>query len=127
MTRTASETTSLGYGRRLVRAGITGVRNGRQNFDPQLASALVKHSAEESLKLAALGACVGLLPALLLPRRHRTVTAVAFGAVGSALGFCAGFSWKTRGLTSELAHSTMREVRRVNDEHWLERHPIDYA
>ena len=123
---TTSPTSTFTYGRKLVNAGLRGVRNGRDTFDPQLASALVKSSAEESLKLAALGACLGMLPALLV-RRHRTATAVACGALGSALGFCAGFSWKTRDLTSTLAHSAMREVRRVNDERWLEKHPVDYA
>ena len=124
---TDSATSTFTYGRKLVNAGLRGVRNGRDTFDPQLASALVKSSAEESLKLAALGACLGMLPALLVRGRRRTATAVACGAVGSALGFCAGFSWKTRGLTSTLAHSAMREVRRVNDERWLEKHPVDYA
>lgn len=123
----AQETETLSYGHRLVNAGIDGVRNGRKSFDPQVASALVLHSAEESLKLAALGACLAILPACLVRRQSRASTAVALGAVGSALGFLTAFSWKTRRLTSVLAHSAMREVRRVNDEHWLETNPIDYA
>ncbi|MFZ0312972.1 MAG: hypothetical protein WAL85_09720 [Candidatus Korobacteraceae bacterium] len=127
MNRNAPATTRLAYGRRLVKAGISGIRTGRENFDPQRAAALVSNSAEESLKLAAAGACLGILPALLMRRRSRLVSALVLGAAGGAIGFCAGFSWKTRKLTSTLAHSAAREVRRVKDEHWLDRNPIDYA
>ncbi len=119
--------TRLAYGRRLVKAGISGIRTGRENFDPQRASALVSNSAGESLKLAVAGACLGILPAFLIRRRSRLASALVLGAAGSAIGFCAGFSWKTRKLTSTLAHSAVREVRRVKDEHWLDKNPIDYA
>ncbi len=127
MNHNAPAATRLAYGRKLVNAGISGIRTGRENFDPQRASALVSNSAEESLKLALVGACLGILPACLMRRRSRFSSALVLGVAGSALGFCAGFSWKTRKLTSSLAHSAMREVRRVKDEHWLETNPIDYA
>jgi hypothetical protein len=126
MNRTLS-TTRLAYGRKLVSAGIAGVRNGHQSFDPQTASALINASAEESLKLAAIGACLGMLPAMMIRGRSRHKSAVVCVAVGSALGFCASFSWKTRKLASSLAHSALHEVHRVRDEHWLETNPIDYA
>lgn len=128
MNRNVPATTRLAYGRRLVNAGISGIRTGREDFNRQRASALVSDSAEESLKLAAIGACVGVLPVLLMRRRRpRLASALVLGVAGSALGFCAGFSWKTRKLTSTLAHSAAREVRRVKDEHWLDKNPIDYA
>jgi hypothetical protein len=127
MNHNAPPATRLAYGRKLVNAGIAGIRSGRENFNPQRASALVTSSAEESLKLAVMGACLAVLPACLMRRRPRVSTALILGAAGSALGFCAGFSWKTRKLTSSLAHSAAREVRRVKDEHWLETNPIDYA
>jgi hypothetical protein len=127
MNRNASATTRQSYGRKLVTAGISGVRRGRQNFDPQLASALVTRSVDEALKLAVLGACLGAIPAAFTQRRSRLSHAVALGALGGVLGFCAGFSWKTRKLTLSMAHAAAREVRRVKDEHWLETNPIDYA
>jgi hypothetical protein len=127
MVQNTSGGTTVAYGRRLMRGAITGVRSGHKNFDPKRASSLVSRSAGESLKLAAIGACIGFLPAWLVRRRARMSTAIALGALGSALGFCVGFSWKTRGLTSTLAHSALREVRRVNEERWLEKNPIDYA
>ncbi len=79
----------LTYGRKLVSAGISGVRSGHQIFDPQRASALIVSSAEESLKLAAIGACLGMLPAIMMRRHSPGKSAVVLGAVVSALGFCA--------------------------------------
>ncbi len=127
MTHVTSTPNHSSYGRKLVNAGISGIRSGYQEFDPALASALVASSAEESLKLALTGACLGIVPAVLLARRSRTANSIVFGTLGSVLGFVVGFSWKTRPLTSKLAHSAFHEVRRVKDEHWLETNPIDYA
>ena len=115
------------YGRKLINAGISGIRSGQQDLGPRSVSNCMVAAVPDSFKLAALGACLGILPGLLVRRRSRVSTAIALAAAGSALGFCAGFTWKTRKLTSSLAHSALREVRKVNDEHWLERHPIDYA
>jgi hypothetical protein len=123
---TTSTIDRLSYGRKLVDAGIAGIRAGHKDFDPAKASSLMAHSAEESLKLAALGACLGVLPSLL-QRRSRVAHAMIFSTIGGLLGFTAGFSWKTRRLTSSLAHSAMHELHRVQDEHWLEANPIDYA
>ncbi len=100
---------------------------GHEEFDPEKASSLVNRATEDSLKLAVLGTCVGVLPAVLLARRSRMSKAILFGVTGSVAGFLAGFSWKTRTLTSTLARSAMHEVRRAKDEHWLETNPIDYA
>ena len=127
MNHMTSTSDTLSYGRKLVNAGISGVRSGHKDFPPEKASALVTNSAEESLKLALLGTCLGALPAALLTRRSRGSNALLFGITGGLVGFLAGFSWKTRTLSSSLAHSAMHEVRRVKDEHWLEANPIDYA
>jgi hypothetical protein len=116
----------LNYGRRLVHAGISGIRNGQDDLPLHSVSHVMADALPDSLKLAAIGACLSLLPACF-SRRPRPLKAVALGVLGSALGFCVGFTWKTRGATSTLTRSALREVRKVNDEHWLEKHPIDYA
>jgi hypothetical protein len=123
-----SATSSLHYGKKLVNAGIAGVRSG-QDFarGEQKLSTLAAEAARSSLALAAVGACIGLLRSYLGNRRNRVSSAIALGTLGSALGFVAAFSWKTRKVTSTIAHSTARELRRVRDEHWLESNPIDYA
>lgn len=128
MNHSPSVTRTARYGRKLVKAGITGIRSG-QDFarGEQSLFALAAQAARGSLVLAAVGACIGLLRSQLTDRRSRPANAIALGILGSAIGFAAGFSWKTRKVTSSVAHSTARELRKARDEHWLERNPIDYA
>jgi len=119
---------SVSYGRKLFNAGVAGIRAGQQSaLAGQSVSELAVDSARDSLKVAVAGAFLALLPACFVAKRHRFSTALAMGALGSALGFFAGFSWKTRKLTSSLAHSALKEIHRTSDERWLELHPIDYA
>ena len=116
------------YGRKLVNAGITGIRSG-QDFarGAQPLSKIAAEAARDSLTLAAIGACVGLLRSQFAEKRDQPAKALALGALGSVLGFCVGFGWKTRKVTSSVAHLTARELRRARDERWLELNPIDYA
>jgi hypothetical protein len=120
--------TRVEYGRKLVNAGITGIRSGQDSA--RGADSLRKIAADaalDSLVLASIGACVGLLRSQFAEKRDRPAKALALGALGSVLGFCVGFGWKTRRVTSSVAHSTARELRKVRDERWLELNPIDYA
>ncbi|MFZ1134693.1 MAG: hypothetical protein WAN69_07095 [Candidatus Korobacteraceae bacterium] len=128
MTHPQSVTSTVRYGKKLVNAGITGIRTGQNSArGEQKLSTLAARAARNSLALAAVGACVGLLRSYLGHRRNRVSNALALGTLGSALGFVAGFGWKTRNVTSSVAHSTARELRKARDEHWLESNPIDYA
>lgn len=128
MTHPQSVTSTVRYGKKLVNAGITGIRTGQNSArGEQKLSTLAARAARNSLALAAVGACVGLLRSYLGHRRNRVSNALALGTLGSALGFVAVFGWKTRNVTSSVAHSTARELRKARDEHWLESNPIDYA
>lgn len=118
---------TVNYGRKLVGAGISGIRNGRSSvFEGRSVGNLLAESSRDSLKLAAAGACLGLL-SYLKKRRGRLPSTLAYGALGSAVGFFVGLGWNTRKVTSGLGHSAVREMRRASDEHWLERNPVDYA
>jgi hypothetical protein len=128
MSDSQSATSSIQYGRQLVSASIAGIRSGQDSArGEQRLSAIAADAARSSLAIAAVGACVGLLSSCLVRRNNRLSSAVVLGGLGSALGFFAGFSWKTRNVTSSVAHSAARELRRTRDEHWLELNPIDYA
>jgi hypothetical protein len=119
---------NLRYGRELLRSGVSGLSSGRDaRLNGQPLSGALAQSARASLGLATLGAITGLLRYYLPARRGRIAKTVACGIVGSAIGFVAGFAWKTRDLTEGMAHSAAKQIGVVRDQHWLERHPIDYA
>ena len=104
------------------------MRSGREShLNGQPLSEVLTQSARASLSLATIGACVGLLRFYVRGRRGRLPKTVAWSAVGSAIGFCAGFAWKTRKLTASMGRGSLKQMGAVRDEHWLERHPIDYA
>ena len=128
MNHAESLTSTVNYGRKLVNAGIAGIRAGQESgLAGRSLSELAAGSARGSLKLAAAGACLALLPACFPRRRRHFGTALAMGALGGTLGFFAAFSWKTRKVTSSLAQSALKQIHKVSDEHWLQGHPIDYA
>jgi hypothetical protein len=52
---------------------------------------------------------------------------LSLGLLGGAIGFGAALVWQSRCLAASVAHGAFRNMGRVRDEHWLERHPIDYA
>jgi hypothetical protein len=55
------------------------------------------------------------------------VANITCGALGCVVGFGAGVAWDNRRLAASIASAAMRNIGRVRDEHWLDRHPIDYA
>lgn len=123
-----SVASSFRYGRKLVNAGVSGIRSGRPAaFNGRPVSSVMAESARDSIALAAAGVCVGLVHSFMLQRRARLSSKIVYSVLGGAVGFCAGFSWHTRKVGSSLAHSALKEIHRASDQHWLEVHPIDYA
>ncbi len=116
------------YGRRLVESGLAGARSGREEFlhGSPLATFL-NHSARHALGPAMIGACLGALGTVPTIVRRRPARALAYGLLGGLMGLGVGFAWESRGLTESLASGAWKNLSRVRDEHWLERHPIDYA
>ena len=77
--------------------------------------------------VAAVGACVGLVGSYLGNRRKSAGRAFAFGIVGGAIGFGVGLAWENRRLEASVVSGAWKNIGRARDEHWLDRHPIDYA
>jgi len=116
------------YGRALVKNGVSGLSTGRDVYlHGRPLCEVLSESARASLGLTTLGACAGLLRYFLPARRGRVTKTAAYGLAGAAIGFAAGFAWRTRGLTQTMTHSAAKRMSQVRDEHWLARHPIDYA
>src|SRR6516164_7427159 len=116
------------YGRSLANSGAQGLRSGREAYlNGRPLGGVLSNKARASLGLAAVGACAGLMQCLVSNRRRRVSESLTLGAIGSVIGFFAGFTWKTRDLTGSMIEGAARGIGNVRDQHWLERHPIDYA
>jgi hypothetical protein len=52
---------------------------------------------------------------------------LASGLFGGLVGLTAGVVWQSRFLATSVAGGALARIDKVRDEHWLEKHPIDYA
>jgi len=118
----------VGYGRELAGSGLQGASHGRAAFlNGGPISPFLADANQHALKLAALGACVGVLGGYLARKRQPAVRTIACGALGGAVGFAAGFAWSSHTLAESVARGALTNVAATRDQHWLKRHPIDYA
>jgi hypothetical protein len=116
------------YGRKLLNSGLEGARSGREAFlDEKPLTPLLNGSARNALRVAAVGACIGLLGSYLGNRHKSASRAFAFGIFGGAIGFGVGIAWGNRRLGASVVSGAWKNIGRARDEHWLERNPIDYA
>jgi len=118
----------VAYGRRMLDSGLVGLRTGRETFlQGSSLNPFVGESVRKALTPAALGALLGVLgssPA----NHHKSVSrTLLFGLLGSAIGFGTGVVWQSRHLTASAARGAVRNIHRVRDEHWVEKHPVAYA
>lgn len=115
------------YGRKVLDSGLEGARSGREAFlKGNSVTPFLTQSVRNALKPAAIGACIGVLSSC--PERRRSgFRAIGFGLLGGAIGFAAGLLWESRQLTATMAAGALRNIGKTRDEHWFERHPIDYA
>ena len=116
------------YGRKVLHSALEGARCGEEAFlKGRSLTPFLSEEVRNALKPAAIGACIGLLGSYPGDHRRPVGRALVFGFLGWVIGLGAGVAWKTRGLTECVACNAFRNIGKVRDEHWLERHPIDYA
>jgi len=119
---------TVDYGRKVLNSGLNGARSGREAFlHGRSLGLFLRESRRDAWKPVLAGACIGVLSSY--PGRHRKSVTRAFvwGLLGAALGLGAGVAWNSRSLTASVANAALKNIGEVRDEHWLERHPIDYA
>lgn len=118
----------IDYGRRVFNSGLDGVRSGREAFlNGRPLTPFFRESCWRALKPAALGACIGLLTSCPRDRFQKTSRFFVSGFLGGLIGFGAGVAWESRFLTRSAADGAFNRMKKVRDEHWFEKHPIDYA
>jgi hypothetical protein len=116
------------YGRRILNSGRQGARSGEEEFlHGRPLSPVLGEAARMALKPAAVGACLGMLSSVSKNRQRSVGRILAFGLLGGAIGFVTGLTWMNRRLTASAASGALRNINKVRDEHWVEKHPIAYA
>jgi hypothetical protein len=119
---------STEYGRELLHSGIEGARSGREAFlNGESLTPFLGESVRSALKPAALGACIGILGSYPGYRDKSVSRRLAYGLLGGAFGLGVGVAWESRRLSASVAGGALKGIERVRDEHWLTKHPIDYA
>jgi len=126
MTLCESLKSKVDYARKLVNSGLDGASVGRDEYLHGPAGPFLKEAARDALKPAAVGVCVGVAGSFR-GRRNSAARLFACALVGGAAGFAVGLAWRGRRLAESVASGAMKGIHHERDEHWLERHPIDYA
>ncbi len=111
------------YGLNLISAALNGARAAEESALEGRGLPYLMDNARDAMKVAAAGACLGLLGYRMFHKRSPLPSAIAFGT----LAFCAGLTLKTRDVGSTIVNSARKEIDRVRDERWLEDNPINYA
>ena len=115
------------YGRKVLDAGLEGTRSGREAFlKGKPLTPYLNDSVRKAVIPAAIGTCVGALGSAA-GRNRSAGRVLAFGLLGAAIGFGLGFAWESRLLTFSALANAFKKIDKVRDDHWFERHPIDYA
>ena len=128
MTLHSGITSNIAYGKKLVGSGIQGANSGgRKVFEEEDLGTIISRAVREAAAPAAIGACLGAVASIWKGDGKAPKAAVLGGLVGGALGFSAGILWGSRNLTGAVVKGALKGVSATRDDHWLERHPINYA
>jgi hypothetical protein len=115
------------YSRKLVHSAVEGACSGEEAFlHGQPLPEFAAMSTRCALRPAALGALIGIVGSVSGRKRH-PARMLAYGFLGGAIGFAAGFVWQSRELVENVALTAWNRIGNVRDEHWFEKNPIDYA
>jgi hypothetical protein len=121
-------TADVDYSRKLLSSGIAGAYCGEEEFlHGRRLTPFLNEAARNAMKPALVCACLAVLGSYRRAERLTATRAFAFGLLGGAIGFGAGVAWENRELVSSIASGAAKNIEKTRDEHWLEKHPIDYA
>ena len=119
---------NVDYGLKVVSSGIKGARSGRESFlNGESLAPFLNESVPSAVPSAILGALIGVIGSYSYKQPRSFCRTLAFGLLGGAVGLGAGIAWESRRLARSVASGAWKGISQVCDEHWLEKHPIDYA
>ena len=119
---------NLTYGRELVESGVEGANVARKAaLESPETTDMVTAAAQESWQCAAIGALAGAIFGVIADDRKPVRGVIAGSLLGAAVGFGGSFAWKTRPLTSAMAHEAGKRIGAARDEHWLTENPVNYG
>jgi uncharacterized membrane protein len=119
---------NINYSKELLEAGIEGANTARKEvLTAEATTDLVTSATQESWQPATLGLFAGAICGVLADDRRPIRGVIAGGVFGAILGFAGSFVWKTRPLTSAMAHNAGKRISAVRDSHWLSKHPVNYG
>ena len=121
---------SLAYPKELLESGIEGASEARRavlDSHEQERSDLVTAAAQESWQLATIGVLAGAICGALADDRKPVRGVIAGGLLGGVIGFAGSFGWKTRPLTTAMAHEAGKRINARRDERWLSKNPVNYG
>lgn len=121
-------TENLAYSKELVESGIEGAKDARKAvLAAEETTDLVAAAAQESWLAASIGVLAGAVCGAMADDRKPVRGVIAGGLLGAVLGFAGSFAWKTRPLSSAMAREAGKRIGKVQDKHWLSRHPVNYG
>ena len=116
------------YGRKVLDAGLEGTRSGQEAFlEGKPLAPFFSDLARKAVAPSILGACLVGLGSCLRRRDGSITRALQPALVGGAMSFALIMVWNSRKLTASALAGAFKKINKVRDEHWFERHPIDYA
>ena len=120
--------TNLAHGQELVASGVEGAAEARKAMlELPETTDIVADAAQESWQAAAIGVMAGAIFGVLTDDRKPLRGVITGGLLGAVLGFAGSFAWKTRPLTSSMLHGAGKRIGTTRDQHWLEKHPVNYG
>jgi hypothetical protein len=117
----------LDYSRQLMDAGLDAVASVREASPNQKIVPEYARAARDSWAPAVVGAAVGILCGYMVKKSSPARAALVGGCVGGAIAFGASLTWGSRKTTGAIARQAAKNISKVNDAHWLEKHPVAYA
>ena len=119
---------NLAYSKELVESGIEGANEARKTALASKETAhMVTAAAQDSWQSATVGVLAGAIFGALMDDRKPVRGVLTGGILGALAGFGASFAWKTRPLTSAMAHGAGKRIGSAQDKHWLNKHPVNYG